>query len=88
MVYLLHFDTPYKHARHYLGSSDDVAERIERHRQGRGARLMEVIAQAGIGFQLARTWDGGRTEERKLKNQKNSPRLCPICDKDHHEKDV
>jgi predicted GIY-YIG superfamily endonuclease len=79
MVYLLHFNQPYKHARHYLGSADDLDARLERHRAGNGARLIEVITQAGIGFTLARTWEGGRKEERKLKDQHNSPRLCPIC---------
>ena len=28
---------------------------------------------------LARTWEGGRTEERKLKRRHNSPKLCPLC---------
>jgi hypothetical protein len=28
---------------------------------------MEVITQAGIGFELARTWPGGRLEERQIK---------------------
>lgn len=79
MVYLLHFDKPYKHARHYLGSTDDLPARLERHRAGNGARLIEVISAAGIGFVLARTWEGGRKLERRLKNWHNSPDLCPIC---------
>jgi predicted GIY-YIG superfamily endonuclease len=78
-VYLLHFSENYKHARHYLGCTDDLEERLTRHRQGRGARLVEVITEAGLEFQLARTWHGGFELERQLKRQKNSPRLCPIC---------
>ena len=31
------------------------------------------------GFVIARTWNGGRDLERRLKNRKNSLRLCPIC---------
>lgn len=81
-VYLLHFDQPYQHARHYLGSSDDLLARLEAHRCGRGARLMEVVVTVGIGFVLARTWPGGRDVERRLKNQHNAPRLCPICRKE------
>ena len=81
-VYLLHFDRPYKHARHYLGSSDDLPARLESHRCGRGARLMEIITTAGINFTLARTWPGGRDVERRLKNRHASPRLCPICRKE------
>lgn len=83
MVYLLHFDTPYRHARHYVGfvnGAETLEGRLERHRRGDGARLIQVITRAGIGFRLARVWpDGDRNFERRLKNQKNSPRLCPIC---------
>jgi hypothetical protein len=39
-----------------------------------------VIAQAGIVVQLARTWEGDRQLERRLKNGHNAPaRLCPLC---------
>lgn len=79
MVYLLHFEKPFRHAQHYLGSADDVNERIERHRRGSGARLTQVVAESGIAMELARTWEGGREKERELKRQKNSPRLCPVC---------
>jgi predicted GIY-YIG superfamily endonuclease len=80
-VYLLHFDKPYKHARHYLGSTSSLKKRIAEHRAGRGARLIQVITAAGIGFSVARTWKGGRTEERRIKNWKNAPKLCPLCKK-------
>jgi len=80
-IYLLHFDTPYKHARHYLGwtGRGELAARLAEHRAGRGARLLEVVAGAGIGWQLAATWCGDRNEERRLKNWHKSPQLCPIC---------
>lgn len=81
MVYLLHFDHPYHHARHYLGYTDDLSQRIAAHRNGNGhARLMEVIHAAGIGFELARVWyEADRKFERQLKNRHNAPRLCPLC---------
>jgi predicted GIY-YIG superfamily endonuclease len=85
VIYLLHFDEPYpngRHPRHYLGSTGrtQLEERLAEHRRGAGARLMAAVAAAGIGFVLARTWPGGRTEERRLKRRKNAPRqLCPIC---------
>ena len=78
-VYLLHFERPYHHAKHYLHVTSDLAGRLADHAAGRGARLMEVITAAGIGFTLARTWDGTRRLERQLKNRHNSCRLCPIC---------
>jgi predicted GIY-YIG superfamily endonuclease len=33
VVYLLHFHVPYKHARHYLGSTDDLTKRLNQHKQ-------------------------------------------------------
>ena len=79
MVYLLHFTEPYRHARHYLGSADDVAARIEAHTNGRGARLTQVCIEHGIGFDLVRTWQGGRDIERRLKRFKKATLLCPVC---------
>ena len=81
-VYLIHFERKYKHAGHYLGYTDNLEERLERHRAGNGARLMEVIKKAGIGWELARTWPGGRALERQLKRRHNSPQLCPICQRE------
>ena len=78
-VYLLHFEHRHHHAGHYLGSTDNLQRRLAQHRAGRGARLIEVITAAGIGFELARTWEGDRTLERRLKRRKEGPRLCPIC---------
>ncbi len=78
-VYLLHFSRPHHHARHYLGITDDLKSRLKQHRKGRGARLLAVIASHGISFTLARTWQGDKALERRLKNRKASPRLCPIC---------
>lgn len=78
-IYLFHFDAPLAHAQHYVGFAKNVEARIESHRKGTGARLPAVFAELGIGFTVARTWPGDRTEERRIKNQKNAPRLCPIC---------
>ena len=83
-VYLIHFDEPYKHARHYLGSSSCLDARLRLHRNGNGARLMEVISEASISWELARlwectTWSESRDLERHLKKRHNSPQLCPIC---------
>lgn len=78
-VYLIHFDRPYRHARHYLGYTEDLQTRMTDHANGRGARLMAVITDAGIEWQLARTWRGGRRRERQLKRQGGASRLCPCC---------
>ena len=78
VVYLLHFHAPYKHARHYLGSTDDLTARLNQHAAGAGARLMEVVASAGINWTLVRAWRGDRKRERKLKNY-HRRQLCPLC---------
>jgi len=79
-VYLLHFDTPLAHARHYLGFTFDLDRRLKEHAGGNGnARIMEVLAERGIGFILARTWEGPQRLERQLKRQHHGPRLCPLC---------
>ena len=78
VVYLLHFHVPYKHARHYLGSTDDLTTRLNEHQRGTGARLLEVVAGAGIHWTLTRAWRGDRKRERKLKNY-HRRQLCPLC---------
>jgi hypothetical protein len=81
MVYLIHFDKPYKHARHYIGFTDNLEQRIHDHEYTcKGARLLQVVREAGIEFKVVRTWpDGDRNFERKLHNRKKSSTLCPIC---------
>jgi hypothetical protein len=81
-VYLLHFDQRYEHAGHYTGFAEGsgLLKRLGEHAAGRGARLVEVITQAGISFRLARVWPGvTRARERQLKAQGGASRRCPIC---------
>jgi hypothetical protein len=86
-VYLLHFDQRYEHAGHYTGFAESsgaegsgLLNRLGEHQQGRGARLVEVITQAGISFRVARLWPGvTRARERQLKRQGGASRRCPIC---------
>lgn len=61
MVYLLHLDTPLSHAKHYMGSCDDLDARLERHRTGSGARMLAVCIERGIGVPPA----------------EDAPSLCP-----------
>lgn len=88
MVYLLHFDKPFGHARHYIGWAETpatFARRIAHHRAGTGAKLVARAAGAGINFEIARVWeDGDRTFERALKNRHGAGRFCPVCKKTHH----
>jgi predicted GIY-YIG superfamily endonuclease len=82
MIYLLHFSRPIcptRPTRHYIGWTNDLDVRIREHRRGKGSRLCQVAQQRGITFKLAEVWHGDRQLERRLKNYKNSPKLCPIC---------
>ena len=77
-IYLIHFDEPInpEHpARHYLGWALDWQERFKNH----NARLMQVARERGITCHVVRVWEGTRNDERRLKNRKNAPCLCPHC---------
>jgi hypothetical protein len=86
VIYLIHFDQPIGDlanprgfASHYTGWTLDLPARLVDHAAGRGARLMEVIGEAGIGWQLARIWTGTRARERSLKGSGGAARRCPVC---------
>lgn len=91
MIYLVHFEQPLAHARHYLGFVDTekdrdpvkaLESRLDYHRRGRGSKLLAAVARAGIPFDVVRTWpEGTRTQERKLKGH-SSTRICPVCEGD------
>jgi len=85
-VYLIHFEhplgdssNPHGQARHYLGFTKDLEARLARHRKCNGSAILAAVTQAGIGWECVRTWHGGRELERRLKQRKDSPKLCPIC---------
>jgi predicted GIY-YIG superfamily endonuclease len=86
-VYLLHFDRPYGHARHYTGWTTDLTARLAEHANGRGARLLAVAKAAGIGWSLARTWAGTRALERSLKRRHGASRFCPLCPPRTHRRE-
>jgi len=79
-VYLLHFERPFRHARHYIGWTQHLEARLKHHAAGSGARLLAAVVAAGIGWVCARTWtDVDRHFERRLKNRHGAVRICPIC---------
>lgn len=78
-IYLLHFDQPFGHARHYMGWASNLEARLHHHENGTGANLLKHVRRAGITWSLARTWSGDRYEERRLKNRGGHTRKCPIC---------
>ncbi len=81
-IYLVHFDRPFHHAKHYIGwtGNGDVEVRLKSHRNGNGSKLLKAAVASGVTFRLVRVWEHqDRNVERTLKNQKNAGRLCPVC---------
>jgi GIY-YIG catalytic domain len=85
VAYLVHLDRklgsshPRGGAQHYTGTTTNLAQRLETHRAGLGARILAAANERGIGYEVVRTWEGGREVERRIKRQRNAPRLCPTC---------
>ena len=83
---MLHFDRPIGDltnprgfAGHYTGWTLNLPARLVDHAAGRGARLMQVVGEVGIDWQLARIWPGTRARERSLKRSGGAARRCPVC---------
>lgn len=81
MIYIIHFDEPLAHARHYVGyyKRGNLRKRLQEHRSGRGARILQVCNERGIEYRVARLMPGDRNRERQIKNAKCTPRYCPVC---------
>lgn len=85
MIYILKFtqtignkSNPRGQARYYVGYCEDdrLDERLAEHRSGHGAAITRVVIEKGYDFEVALTIPGAtRTDERKLKNRKNTPRF-------------
>lgn len=87
-IYLLHFDQPVGHAKHYLGFTgfgSQLEVRLTQHATGRGSALCRALRRQGGTFRLALTFrvplDRARTIERRLKRRGSGTRFCPYC---HH----
>lgn len=79
-VYLIHFSKNYKGCRHYIGWTSNIVNRELRHWSGNGSPLLKACKESGIDFNVVRIWENKtRKFERKLKNQHNHKRFCPIC---------
>ena len=66
-VYVLHFEPPYKHAKHYNGD---------------GSPLVKAAKAKGREIILAHVFEGplaDRNFERRLKRRKDVCQWCPIC---------
>lgn len=81
-VYLVHMARALNGARHYLGFSTNVPQRVKAHKAGRGSPLLGAATKRGISWKVVRTWrkrDGYFEQELKRKNELKE--LCPLCKK-------
>lgn len=79
-LYLIHFSLKYEHAQHYLGLSKNLDRRLDEHRSGQGNPLIKAVTNAGIPWEVVRTWQpADRTFEVQLKSRHKAWKLCPIC---------
>jgi len=85
-LYLLHFSTPYRHARHYLGYAVGTGRgRAYAKAQAAGAalgahELVQATQWAGIEIIVADVLVGaGRSEQRAMRASHNLARHCPVC---------
>jgi hypothetical protein len=81
-IYLLCFrkrlGTKTHSIKHYLGYADDLDARIQKHREGKGARVTQVLRERGIEFDVVAVWPGNRHIENELKLH-SATRICPEC---------
>ena len=54
LIYLLCFDRSYRHARHYLGYTENLEARLAAHRAGRGSPLVAAAVRDGIDVSARR----------------------------------
>jgi len=78
-VYMLHFDRPVRHARHYRGWALDLEARMGHHAAGTGAKLTALAVRLGIGWTVVLQVPGDKNRERQLHNRGGASRICPIC---------
>lgn len=85
--YLIHFEQPvfshnhdlYGDDFHYIGTTRNLSERLEKHWTGEGAAQTRLAFELNIPFYLGNVWTGGRDFERCLQVAKDASVYCLIC---------
>lgn len=69
-LYLIELEQPLPgtNARYYLGSTTDLARRLEQHRTGKGSPMLRRAAELGISYQ-AITWKKYHHETRARRTE-------------------
>lgn len=96
MIYVLKFRKPLGNwsnprgmASYYLGWCEDdrLQQRLQEHRNGRGAAITRWASANGIAFDLVLAVPGGRDDERRLKRWKNHKQVVSryAAESIHHQ---
>lgn len=83
-LYILHFDVPLHHAAHYVGVTADLEKRLEKHRSGRGAKILKAVQSLGGTWRLATVYEIAEIKdmyrvEKKVKDSHGGRPYCTIC---------
>lgn len=79
-IYLIHFSQRLSHAQHYLGWAKNIKQRVFEHRNSTGAKILAECNRRGIDWKVIRIWPNtSRKDESRMKHNKESTRLCPLC---------
>lgn len=92
VVYLIHLERPFKHARHYVGSTQNLLERIRCYRAANAdaCAFMRAVHRAAIDWDVAAVWSFETIEEAltweysfkksgRGKHSRTAARSCPAC---------
>lgn len=79
-TYLICFaENPINNTSHYIGVAYNVNRKVLEHRSGNGSSILNKLVERDgrNSFAVSRLWTGNVKKE--LSQQKNCPRLCPLC---------
>jgi hypothetical protein len=75
-IYILRMTPDLAHARYYVGWTSRTAEiRLVEHLRGYGCPMIAHAHRSGRRVEIIATMAGTRTDERKIKNRKNTKKL-------------
>lgn len=96
VVYIVHLHAPLKHARHYVGSTCNLTNRMKCYRAGNSdaSAFMRAVHRAGIDWHVSRIWafdaeQQARDWEYSFKKGANgrqsrkSRAYCVVCRKEY-----
>ena len=79
VIYLLHFDQPYRHAKHYTGWTEDLLDRLDRHAAGAAPAWSRSSGKPGSASPWSASAKAPARTERAIKNAGGAARYCPAC---------